>query len=110
MDSSIFTDWFINEFVPEVKKFLREKNLPLKALLIIDNCRAHPSIKVDDINTIFLPPNVTSLIQPLDQGILEAMKRRYKIRLVSSILDEQEQNNTPVEVRLKKITIKDVVE
>lgn len=110
MDSDIFTDWFRNEFVPRVKTFLREKNLPLKASLVVNNCRAHPLIKVDDIDTGFLPPNVTSLIQPLNQGILETLKRRYKIQLVSAILNEQERNNTPINVHLKKITIKDVIE
>ena len=27
----------------------------------------------------FLPPNVTALIQPMDQGVLEPLKRRYQV-------------------------------
>ena len=30
------------------------------------------------IKCLFLPPNVTSLIQPMDQGVLENIKRRYE--------------------------------
>ena len=30
------------------------------------------------MKAVFLPPNVTSLIQPIDQGFFEALKRRYQ--------------------------------
>jgi hypothetical protein len=38
----LFTEWFIEVFAPSVKEYLEEKNLPLKALLIMDNAPAHP--------------------------------------------------------------------
>ena len=55
------------------------KDLQPKALLLFDNCVAHPEkdeMVSDDglIVAKFLPPNVTSLIQPMDQCVLEAMK------------------------------------
>ncbi|KAH0540172.1 hypothetical protein KQX54_013950 [Cotesia glomerata] len=38
---------------------------------------------------MFLPPNITSLIQPLDQGIIEKFKRCYRNDLMEKIsLDE----------------------
>lgn len=40
----------------------------------MDNCPAHPGeeeLVSGDIKTIFLPPNVTPLLQPMDQGVLE---------------------------------------
>ena len=87
MTQQIFLDWFNKEFIPKVTEFLRAKNLPLKAILILDNCRAHPPsnvLKSEDggIFALFLPPNVTPLIQPLDQGTIYALKCRYKSKFV----------------------------
>ena len=40
-----------------------------KVVLLIDNCPVHPEIKnLTNINLIFLPPNMTSVLQPMDQG------------------------------------------
>ena len=49
--------------------------LPQKAVLVLDNCPAHPNVEdltSEDgkITALYLPPNVTSLIQPMDQGVL----------------------------------------
>ena len=34
----------------------------------------------------FLPPNVTSLIQPMDQGVLESIKRRYRRKILEELI------------------------
>ena len=83
MDCSIFTTWFQNEFVPSVKKYLRDNKLSYKALLLLDNATSHPSSDVlrssdGNIMAMYLPPNTTSLIQPMDQGVLVTVKRHYK--------------------------------
>ncbi|XP_057338492.1 uncharacterized protein LOC130676356 [Microplitis mediator] len=39
----VLIEWFEEEFVPAVSKFLAEKGLK-KALLFVDNCAAHPSL------------------------------------------------------------------
>ncbi|UYV68360.1 hypothetical protein LAZ67_5004062 [Cordylochernes scorpioides] len=58
----------------QLKKYLSEKKLPLRALLVMDNAPAHPpSLKdhlLDEFKFIevrFLPPNTTPLLQPMDQ-------------------------------------------
>ena len=38
----------------------------------------------------FLPPNVTSLIQPMDQGVLVTLKRIYKKKLLSRLIPADE--------------------
>ena len=43
MDSNIFQHWFLNEFVRATVKYLRDKNLRSKALLVLDNAPSHPS-------------------------------------------------------------------
>jgi DDE superfamily endonuclease/Tc5 transposase DNA-binding domain/CENP-B N-terminal DNA-binding domain len=74
-------------------KWLREWDNVLikqkrKILLIVDNCSAHKSPKnLRQIELAFLPPNVTSIIQPLDQGIIKNFKVKYRTLLVRHLLD-----------------------
>lgn len=78
MTSSLFNDWFKNIFCKQVKKFMREQNLAFKILLILDNAPSHPvSLTCKGVTVVFLPPNTTSLIQPLDQGIISTFKSYY---------------------------------
>lgn len=79
MNSEIFKRWFRNEFVPSVEKHLKANNLPRKAVLILDNAPSHPcqdELADGYIKTIFLPPNVTAACQPMDQGVLEMLKKK----------------------------------
>ena len=63
MDSVLFEEW-IREMDT---KFTKEKK---KVALIIDNCPAHPTIdNLKSIEVIFLPPNTTSKLQPMDQEL-----------------------------------------
>ena len=49
-----------------------------KIALIIDNCTAHPHLEqLNSIELIFLPQNTTSHAQPMDQGIIRALKAKY---------------------------------
>ena len=85
--SEIFSDWFHGEFVPSVKKHLSEIGLTVKALLLLDNAPSHPDetvLQSSDkcIKAMFLPPNTTALIQPMDQGVLESLKRRCRKSLL----------------------------
>ncbi len=75
VNAETFTEWFQEKFVPTVQKQLREMDVEPKAVLLLDNCSAHPSedqliSKDGQIIAKFLPPSVTSLIQPMDQGVL----------------------------------------
>ena len=62
----------------------REKGSTITGpILFLDNCNAHSNdeeLVSDDGNIIakFFPPNVTALIQPMDQGLLESIKRVYR--------------------------------
>lgn len=112
MDSNIFTDWFINEFVPQVKKYLKERKLPEKAILILDNSATHP-VDVEcegapGIKLVFLPSNVTSLIQPMDQGVIESFKRRYRRKFLSEVLGKLDSGIELISA-VKLLNIKDVI-
>jgi len=107
MTQEIFVAWFQKEFVPAVKTFLQAAGLPCKALLVMDNCSSHKvAIKVDDISVMYFPANTTSLIQPMDQGVLQNLKLLYKQDLMKFILDSIDKKLT-LHDTLKKITIKE---
>ena len=112
INTVIFNDWFQNCFVPDVKKKLTEIGQEPKALLILDNCSAHPNedeLASSDglIVAKFLPPNVTSLIQPMDQGVLECLKRIYRKSILKDLISQTEDDMLGF---LKKIDILKVVE
>ncbi|XP_046684931.1 jerky protein homolog-like, partial [Homalodisca vitripennis] len=110
MDRALFQEWFEKQFVPNVRAYNEENGLPDRALLLIDNAPSHPDdleLVIGDIKAIFLPPNVTSIIQPMDQGVLQALKQNYRKKLLRSLLEENE--DLTILQKLKKITIKDVI-
>ena len=78
MNAEIFAEWFKKDFAPAVKSHQCSQNIySPKALVLIDNCSAHPdelSSRDGSVTCLFLPLNTTSLIQPTDQGVLQAMK------------------------------------
>ena len=110
MTSDIFQEWFNDHFVPAVRKHLRSLKLPERAILLLDNCPAHPPadlLKSRDgqISVVYLPKNTTSLIQPLDQGIIATFKKNYRRELVSSIVN----GDRSVTEFLKSLSIKDFI-
>lgn len=68
-----FQSFFLN-----IKKNLNSNDLPLKALLLLDNVSGHPKDLQDTMQaknlwlTIqYIAPNTISLIQPMDQQVIE---------------------------------------
>ncbi|KAF2366173.1 DDE superfamily endonuclease domain [Trinorchestia longiramus] len=78
-----FVEWVHEVFAPNVKKYLQKKNLPEKCLLLLDNAPAHPPnlnedlLEFDFIRVQYLPPNTTSLLQPMNQRIISNFKKLY---------------------------------
>ena len=71
MTKEIMTEWL--EQLD--RKMIRQSR---KVLLFLDNATSHPDIKLKNINIVFLPPNVTSVSQPLDQGVIQNFKIKYR--------------------------------
>ncbi|XP_058816052.1 tigger transposable element-derived protein 1-like [Topomyia yanbarensis] len=84
----IFRRWLEECFVPEVKVYLLEKGLEFRVLLIIDNAPGHLRVEHPNVKIVFLPPNTTSLIRPLDQGIIATFKRYFIKTTFRFILDQ----------------------
>ena len=85
-----------------------------KAIQLLDNCSAHPEeaelVSEDgQIVTYFLPANMTSLIQPMDQGVLQALKMKYKIKVIRRLNTEDDIGGSVIQF-VKDVNMKDVVE
>lgn len=90
---------------------MKSQNLPVKALLLLDNAPSHPletELRTRDgsITTMFMPPNVTPLIQPMDQNAIRITKLYYRKYLLSTILSQNPDN---VGSSLKNVTLKDAI-
>ena len=75
-----------------------------KVLYICDNASSHQNKEYSNIKFLMLPPNSTSVIQPLDQGIIMLVKRRYKKKLAERYLVSVE-NNKDANALLKQLDI-----
>ena len=113
MTATLFLKWMHQCFIPEAKKYLEEKDLPFKVLLLIDNAPGHPEACTtcdDNVEVIFLPKNTTSLIQPLDQGIIKCIKAAYINKTMTMIRDAIDVDpEMGVMAQWKKVTIADTI-
>ena len=55
-------------------------------LYVCDNASSHQVKEYSHIKFLMLPANATSILQPLDQGIMMSTKRRYKVKLAERYL------------------------
>lgn len=57
--------------------------------MIIDNRTAHPKIEgiKKAIDLLFLPPNTTAALQPMDQGVIRFLKAKYRMGMVQKMID-----------------------
>ena len=87
MNSEIFKEW-----VRKIDRKFRADDR--KIALIIDNCPAHPAISnLTNMQLVFLPPNTTSILQPMDQGVIRSLKAYYRgrvVRLLCRALEKKE--------------------
>lgn len=84
-----FKEWFNQSFIPEVKTYLAKENLSFKVLLTLDNCKSHGDAVLlahPNVEILFLPPNTTSLIQPMDQCVIATFKSYYLKRVLQAMI------------------------
>lgn len=112
-----FVDYFYNNKAwvtqKEFEEFIRLFDIAIKKekrkiILLIDNAPGHKVIPTENIKLIFLPPNSTGILQPLDSGIIRSFKAHYRKYLLEKVMDMHE-NEVPVKQLFKKITIKEAI-
>ncbi|CAE1153554.1 unnamed protein product [Acanthosepion pharaonis] len=79
--------WMTSQLFTDVMKTLDRKMISQnrKIILFLDNETCHnllPGTNLSNIKLSFMPPNTTSLIQPLDQDIIRSFKAYYRRELV----------------------------
>ncbi|XP_064077623.1 tigger transposable element-derived protein 1-like [Macrobrachium nipponense] len=81
--------WFHQSFIPQVNQCLADVDMEFKVLLIImDNAGGHPlDLYYKGVKLEFLPPNTTSLLQPMDQGVIRAFKALYTGNSLQHLVD-----------------------
>lgn len=73
--------------------------MPINALLLLDNAPCHPPAEelvketlTGKIWVLYMPPNVTPLIQPMDQNAIRLLKLHYKNSLLTRLFSRPDQN------------------
>ncbi|XP_066258264.1 jerky protein homolog-like [Euwallacea similis] len=87
---------------------MKKLNFSPEAILILDNAPGHPtqlSSNDNNIFALFLPPNCTPLIQPMEQHVKQAIKLFYRKKLLKKTVD----SDCDISESLKSINLKDVV-
>lgn len=80
MNSTLFADW-----LREIDSSMRKSSRNI--LLFLDNAPCHPiDVSLSHVKLVFFPPNTTSVVQPLDQGIIRSFKCFYRQLLVKHII------------------------
>ena len=80
-----------NKFLNMFEKWVSQDLQKNKVLLIMDNAPSHiklPSTKLRVTTLAFLPPNTTSVVQPLDQGIIRCYKVLYRTAMLTELISQ----------------------
>lgn len=96
MTSYLFEDYVKGYFSNFAKKYCEENNLRNKVLLLVDNAPGHPEVCkewCENVEVQFLPPNTTSLIQPMDQGVIATFKAYYLRRTIQQLIKETDRDD-----------------
>ena len=91
---TVFSNWFSNYFVPAVRIYQEDvvkiSRDEVRAILILDNAPAHPSEDIlssryGKIKVLFMPPNTTSILQPINQEVISTIRRYYICRYLDEV-------------------------
>ena len=94
MREDIFEAWIL-----QLNNQLKGQNR--KVIMILDNASSHvvscakvgkshefSTLELTNMTLIFLPHNATSMVQPLDQGIIASFEIQYKKKLLQWVLSQ----------------------
>jgi hypothetical protein len=85
--------WMTSDiFEIEMKRFNEKMRRKDRNVVFLDNATCHRNMSsLSNVKLVFLPPNTTSHLQHLDQGIIKPMKTPQKV--LTKILAEFDKGN-----------------
>ncbi|XP_045129328.1 tigger transposable element-derived protein 1-like [Portunus trituberculatus] len=95
LTSSLCQDYVCEYLSPTLKEYAAANNIANRFLLLIDNAPSHPRATedwADNIEVLFLPPNITSLIQPMDQSVIATFKAYYQRHTMAQLVQTLDSN------------------
>lgn len=98
MTREIMTEW-----LEQLDRKMMRQNR--KVLLFLDNATSHPDIKLNNVKVMFFPPNVTSLSQPLDQGVIQNFKVKYRQLVLKHIVSRLDEDGTSLQSLTKELNV-----
>lgn len=88
------------------RKMVRQKR---KILLFLDNAQSHLKINLSNIKLRFFPANTTSKLQPMDQGIIQTLKPKFRNRQLKKMVREMDHRSKSGSEILKNISLLDAI-
>ena len=92
MKEDIFEAWILqlnNQFKGQNRKvivILDNASSHVVSSAKVDKSRGFSTLELSNMSLVFLHPNVTSVVRPLDQGIIASFKIQYKKKLLQWVL------------------------
>ena len=102
MTTDLMTEW-----LKKIDKQMKAQGR--KILLFLDNAPSHPHLTFHNVKLAFLPANTTALAQPMDQGIIQTLKLKYRKRQLQYVFGQMDSTDKTGTDILKQISILDAI-
>jgi hypothetical protein len=88
------------EFLMSLDRGMASKSR--KTLLFVDHCPAHPKDvrNCKNVQVEFFAANTTSVLQPMDQGVIKALKHKFRRSFVLRLLQRLNSNKDSYKMAL----------
>lgn len=77
--------------------------------MFADNAPCHPNINLQHVMLVFQPANTTSVVQSMDQRIIQSMKLKFYQQQNQHIINRMEQTTLSGTALLKELSVLDTI-
>lgn len=102
MTSEIMLQW-----LRKVDKDMRKQSR--KILLFFDNAPSHTHLPLTNVRLCLFPPNKTSVVQPMNQGIIQSVNLKNRSKHLKQTLSNLDNSDKVGSQLLKEISILDAI-
>ncbi|GFU34249.1 tigger transposable element-derived protein 4 [Nephila pilipes] len=81
------------------------KHSEIMRIVLLDNSPPHPkeiNPKLKNVTVFYFPPNTTSKLQPMDQGMIKNFKVHYRKRILRKLITTLENNQSVPNINLRE--------